>query len=300
MTAIQICALIVLILLVGLTYWAGYRGGLIDGRVKGIDEGMPIKHSDHSQNIRNLELSLNQAREQHQQLYARYERVLATSKLGEPERQTLLAITEKLRIAAETFAAFRTGKKLERESIALREQALTMAALLEPVEQGGRMSQSLPHTGKRFDLPEPNTKTSLDAQETSSLCCAAAGITAPSSSTTEALIPHEKLRGAASPDASLTAQNGPLAQPVVGDTRTMPDQGPPQQQAVKAVQIDERAEFEREFPVPEGVQYCRQRGTYIRSPGASNSDNFAREHYAYRAGFTAWIRRASKHARDYA
>lgn len=135
MTAIQICALIVLILLVGLTYWAGYRGGLIDGRIEGIDEGMAIQHSEHSQTVRKLELSLNQVREHHQQLYARYERALATSKLGEPERQTLLAIAEKLRIATETFAAFRTGKKLERESVALRDQALAMAALLEPVEQ---------------------------------------------------------------------------------------------------------------------------------------------------------------------
>lgn len=135
MTAIQICALIVLILLVGLTYWAGYRGGLIDGRVEGIDEGIAIHQSDNSQTARNLELLLSEAQEHHQRLYARYERALATSKLGEPERQTLLSIAEKLRIAAETFAAFRTGKKLERESVALREQALAMAALLEPVEQ---------------------------------------------------------------------------------------------------------------------------------------------------------------------
>ena len=39
MTAIQICALIVLILLVGLTYGAGYRGGLIDRRLESIDDG---------------------------------------------------------------------------------------------------------------------------------------------------------------------------------------------------------------------------------------------------------------------
>ena len=135
MTATQICALIVLILLFGLTYWAGYRGGLIDGRIEGIDEGKALQQSDNSQTVRNLELSLNQAREHHQQLYARYEHALATSKLGEPERQTLLAIAEKLSIAAETFATFRTGKKLERESVALREQALALAALLVPAEQ---------------------------------------------------------------------------------------------------------------------------------------------------------------------
>ena len=49
-----------------------------------------------------------------------------------PARQTLLDIADKLRIAAETFSAFRTGKKLERDSLTLRDQALAMAALLDP------------------------------------------------------------------------------------------------------------------------------------------------------------------------
>ncbi|WP_416757226.1 hypothetical protein ACMGGD_27965 [Pseudomonas sp. BNK-6] len=57
---------------------------------------------------------------------------------------------------------------------------------------------------------------SVDAQKTKSLCCAAAGITALASSTTEARTPHEKLRGAATPGATLNAQSGPLAQPVEG------------------------------------------------------------------------------------
>ncbi|MNY54001.1 hypothetical protein D3C86_1898140 [compost metagenome] len=60
---------------------------------------------------------------------------MAASKFGEPDRQILLDIAEKLRIAAETFSAFRTGKKLERDTLALRDQALAMAALLEPVAQ---------------------------------------------------------------------------------------------------------------------------------------------------------------------
>jgi hypothetical protein len=80
------------------------------------------------------------------------------------------------------------------------------------------MSQNHTNTGKRFNLLHPNAKTSLDSHEINSLCCAAAGISAPSSSTTEALIPHEKLREAASSDATLTAKNGPLAQPALGYT----------------------------------------------------------------------------------
>ncbi|MBV7489821.1 hypothetical protein [Pseudomonas sp. PDM30] len=135
MTTIQICALIAFTLLVGLTYWAGYRGGLIDGRIEGIDEGKDIQNSENSETIKKLKLSLDQARDYHKQLHAHYERAFVASKLGEPARQTLLDIAEKLRIAAETFSAFRTGKKLDRDTRALRNQALAMAALLEPAAQ---------------------------------------------------------------------------------------------------------------------------------------------------------------------
>lgn len=136
----------------------------------------------------------------------------------------------------------------------------------------------------------------VDTLETNSLCCAAAGIIASYSSTSEVLIPHEKLREAATPNATLIAQDRPLAQPVVGYKPLPCSQETLEQPAVIAVQIDERVEFEKEFPVPEGLQYCKERGTYIRSAGANTSDKFAREHYAYRAGFTAWQRRAWKQA----
>lgn len=128
MTAIQIGALIVLIVLVGLTYWAGYRGGLIDGRI----EGKAIQQADNSESIRGLQLLADQWHGHYESIYARYTRALDASKLGETERQALLEIAEKLRIAAETFSAFRTGKKLERDTLALRDQALAIAALLEP------------------------------------------------------------------------------------------------------------------------------------------------------------------------
>jgi hypothetical protein len=62
------------------------------------------------------------------------------------------------------------------------------------------------------------TANRVDTLETNSLCCAAAGIIAPLRATAEALIPHEKLREAAPPDATLIAQNRPPAQPVVGYT----------------------------------------------------------------------------------
>lgn len=60
----------------------------------------------------------------------------------------------------------------------------------------------------------------VDTLETNSLCCAAAGIIALSSATAGALIPHGKLRRAALADATLNAQERPLAQPAVGYTRT--------------------------------------------------------------------------------
>jgi hypothetical protein len=135
MTAIQICALIGLIIGAAFVYWTGYRGGLIDGRIEGIDEGKAIQQSDNSEAIRSLEHLLLQVRADHLQLYGHYERALAASKLGEQERLTLLAIAEKLMIAAETFSAFRTGKKLERDTRALRDQALVIADQLAPFEK---------------------------------------------------------------------------------------------------------------------------------------------------------------------
>lgn len=58
----------------------------------------------------------------------------------------------------------------------------------------------------------------IDTPVKNSLRCTAAGITALRSTTTEVLIPHVKLRGAAPPEATLNAQACPPAQPVVGYT----------------------------------------------------------------------------------
>ena len=56
----------------------------------------------------------------------------------------------------------------------------------------------------------------IDTPVKNSLCCAAVGITVFTCAPAGALIPHEKLRGAAHPEATLNAQSRPLAQPVVG------------------------------------------------------------------------------------
>lgn len=133
MTSIQICALISIVISIGVIYWTGYKGGIIYGRAEGQEEGKAIQQSDSSETIRNLEMLLDQARNDYKRLYSHYQRALAASKLGESDRQTLLDIAEKLRIAAATFSALRTGKRIARDSLTLRDQALTMVALLEPL-----------------------------------------------------------------------------------------------------------------------------------------------------------------------
>lgn len=151
MTTVQIYALIAIALMIAGVYWLAYRHGFSSGRAEGHSEGysegydvgvcvgyrdgQAIQSADSAEEIRNLQHTLDQAHDQRKKLYAHYERALAASKLGEQERLTLLEIAEKLRIASETFSAFRTGKKLERDTSVLRDQALAMAAVLEPAEQ---------------------------------------------------------------------------------------------------------------------------------------------------------------------
>ena len=134
MTEYQICALIVFILLVGIVFYAGYRNGLNDGRTTGIAEGKAIEHADSAESLRGLQLQLDQARDHYKSLYSHYERATAAANLGAPERQTLLDAGETLRIAAKTFSAFRTGKKLEKDARAHREKLLELAAML-PADQ---------------------------------------------------------------------------------------------------------------------------------------------------------------------
>jgi hypothetical protein len=131
MTPIQICALIGLIIGAALIYWTGYRGGLIDGRIEGIEEGINTCQAAQSDQQQQLDLLCHENR----QLEKRYKLAKAAAKFGEADRQTLLAFAEQLRIAAETFRAFRTGKKLERDTITLRDQALAMATLMGPAAQ---------------------------------------------------------------------------------------------------------------------------------------------------------------------
>jgi len=95
-----------------------------------------------------------------------------------------------------------------------------------PAPDGPTRYRTPEESGMKMDQHTTQTSTALlcnasgvDTPETNSLCCAAAGIIDPLSATVEALIPHEKLREAATPDATLIAENRPPAQPVVGSTQ---------------------------------------------------------------------------------
>jgi hypothetical protein len=136
MTVIQICALIALITLAGLLVWAGYFMGHNDGMAAGMKENDDVLRAESARTIRELRGSLDFIRADHAHLAQFSKRRQQALALGEPERQTLLDIADKLRIAAETFAAFRTGKKLERETRALRDQALAMADLVQVANEG--------------------------------------------------------------------------------------------------------------------------------------------------------------------
>jgi hypothetical protein len=96
-------------------------------------------------------------------------------------------------------------------------------AYASPVADEPTRNRTSEESGMQMDQHNTQSTTALlceavsvDALETNSFCCVAAGIIAPSSSTTEALIPHEKLREAATPNATLIAQNRPPAQLVQG------------------------------------------------------------------------------------
>lgn len=142
MTYIQICALISIIIAAALLYWTGYRGGRADGyddghtegacvgHCDGIKEGKAIQQSDSLEEIRNLQLLISLARENHSKLYEQYKRALEASMLGEKERSTLLAIADQLKLAAETFRALKSPEQ-EKRSYSLRNLTLELAALLK-------------------------------------------------------------------------------------------------------------------------------------------------------------------------
>jgi hypothetical protein len=130
MTALQICAMASVIIAAVLFYWIGYRGGLADGRLEGREEGVNTQQAANAEIISELEASLQFIRSDHKQLASHCKTLKDT--LGIDGHRTLLAIADKLRIAAQTFSAFPTAKDQIKETLRLREKALSLAAQIEP------------------------------------------------------------------------------------------------------------------------------------------------------------------------
>jgi hypothetical protein len=143
MTPIQIGALVTLIVLAALLLWGGYIMGRSDGLETGLHEGEDIQRAASAKTIRELQASLQFIRTDHTCLAHTCKRFEAGPLFGPAEHQTLVDIGELLRIAAETFSAFRTGKKLERDARSLRDQVLAMAAQLQPGIEGKKVGQPL-------------------------------------------------------------------------------------------------------------------------------------------------------------
>ncbi|UST82115.1 hypothetical protein [Pseudomonas siliginis] len=144
MTPIQVGALVILIVLAALLVWGGYIMGRSDGRKTGLREGEDIQRAASAKTIRELQSSLQFIRADYTRLAQACKRLEADPHFGPAEHQTLIAIGELLRIAAETFSAFRTGKKLERDARSLRTQALAMSGSLPPTSKDEHSNQQAP------------------------------------------------------------------------------------------------------------------------------------------------------------
>lgn len=82
MSTVQICALISTIIAAALLYWTGYRGGLIDGRVEGEQDGKNIERAENAKTINELKASLQFIRVDHQHLAQRCKQLKASQTLS--------------------------------------------------------------------------------------------------------------------------------------------------------------------------------------------------------------------------
>ncbi|WP_029977793.1 hypothetical protein [Pseudomonas sp. H1h] len=143
MTSVQAGALVILIIMAALLVWGGYIMGRSDGLETGLRKGEDIQRAASAKTIRELQASPQFIRPDHARLAHTCKRFEAGPLFGPAEHQTLVDIGELLRIAAETYSAFRTGKKLERDARSLRDQVLAMAAQLQSGIEGNKVGQPL-------------------------------------------------------------------------------------------------------------------------------------------------------------
>lgn len=124
MNAIQIYALISIVIALGILYWVGYKGGLTDGRAEGYEDG-------HAQGFMDgMDQGESASATELEQVTERCWRLQLILDLQPQDRLTLLAIAEKLKLAADTFRAVRSESQAT-QALALRDKALNMAALMD-------------------------------------------------------------------------------------------------------------------------------------------------------------------------
>lgn len=128
MTAFEIFALISFVIALAILYWVGYRGGLKDGWADGYDDG----HTNgYIEGIEEGESSSATVLEKATRRCERLELIL----IREPrDRQILLAIAGKLKLAADFFQAIKSEGHAT-QALILRGHALSMAAELESFYQ---------------------------------------------------------------------------------------------------------------------------------------------------------------------
>lgn len=134
MTIMQTFALISLIAMAVFLIYLGYRFGNKDGRNYGMELGLKVGRSGLEPTVRDLQEKLHLARRDYCRLDRQYHCARANAKLGKAERQTLLQIASKLKVASATFGAINAKAHTE-QTMQLRDKALALAELIEPSAQ---------------------------------------------------------------------------------------------------------------------------------------------------------------------
>lgn len=128
MTAFEVFALISFVIALAILYWVGYRGGLKDGWSEGYDDG---HGRGYIEGIEEGESSSATALENATRRCERLELIL----IREPQdRQILLAIAGKLKLAADFFHAIKSEGHAT-QALVLRDHALRMAEELGSFHQ---------------------------------------------------------------------------------------------------------------------------------------------------------------------
>ena len=134
MTTVQTLLLIESAILISLIAWIGYQKASRTGGLR-LQSAEPSSADNDCEIVRELKRSLHQCRANHQELYKHCDALERDFIFGPKEEKTLLEIAEKLRLSAQTFSAFETGEKLQRDCQALSEKAHHMAMALRARER---------------------------------------------------------------------------------------------------------------------------------------------------------------------